>query len=130
MITFEIRVIATFLAAFFAAMFVLPNLSLFAEKIGLVDVPNERKVHTVPRPLVGGIGIVIAATFSSLVFEPLLYMLLSMAKSDIMLISRYVTIIIYPNSPCRGRLSLFRKPGFGHRLMNWVSCAPDLRRLQ
>lgn len=70
MITFEIRVIATFLAAFFAAMFVLPNLSLFAEKIGLVDVPNERKVHTVPRPLVGGIGIVIAATFSSLVFVP------------------------------------------------------------
>jgi UDP-GlcNAc:undecaprenyl-phosphate GlcNAc-1-phosphate transferase len=70
MMTIEIRVIATFLAAFFAAMFVLPNLSLFAEKIGLVDVPNERKVHTVPRPLVGGIGIVIAATFSSLVFVP------------------------------------------------------------
>ncbi len=68
--TIEIRVIAAFLAAFFAAMFVLPNLSHFAEKIGLMDVPNERKVHKVPRPLVGGIGIVIAATFSSLVFVP------------------------------------------------------------
>jgi len=69
--TIEIRVIVTFLVAFFSALFVLPNLSHIANRIGLVDVPNERKVHKVPRPLVGGIGIVISATFSSLVFVPL-----------------------------------------------------------
>jgi len=69
--TIEIRVILTFLIAFFGALFVLPNLSHIANRIGLVDVPNERKVHRVPRPLIGGIGIIISATFSSLVFVPL-----------------------------------------------------------
>ena len=68
--TIEIRIIATFLAAFFVTMFVLPNLSHFAERIGLVDMPDERKVHKVPLPLVGGIGIVIAVTFSFLTFVP------------------------------------------------------------
>jgi UDP-GlcNAc:undecaprenyl-phosphate GlcNAc-1-phosphate transferase len=69
--TQEIRTILTFLVAFFAALFVLPKLSYIANRIGLVDHPNERKVHKIPRPLVGGIGIVISATFSSLLFVPL-----------------------------------------------------------
>lgn len=69
--TIEIRVILTFLVAFFAALFVLPNLSHIANRIGLIDIPDERKTHKMPRPLVGGIGIIISATFSSLVFVPL-----------------------------------------------------------
>lgn len=72
--TIEIRVILTFLVAFFSALFVLPQLSHIANRIGLVDVPDQRKTHKVPRPLVGGLGIVISATFSSLVFVPLLGM--------------------------------------------------------
>ncbi len=72
--TIEIRVILTFLVAFFSALFVLPQLSHIANRIGLVDVPNQRKTHKVPRPLVGGLGIIISATFSSLVFVPLLGM--------------------------------------------------------
>ncbi len=68
---FELSVILTFLVSFFSALFVLPNLSIIAKRIGLVDVPNERKMHHVPQPLVGGIGIIISATFSSLVFVPL-----------------------------------------------------------
>jgi UDP-GlcNAc:undecaprenyl-phosphate GlcNAc-1-phosphate transferase len=68
---FELSVILTFLVSFFSALFVLPNLSIIARRIGLVDVPNERKIHRVPQPLVGGIGIVISATFSSLIFVPL-----------------------------------------------------------
>ncbi|MBW1635624.1 MAG: undecaprenyl/decaprenyl-phosphate alpha-N-acetylglucosaminyl 1-phosphate transferase [Deltaproteobacteria bacterium] len=68
--TIELREVATFLAAFFAAVVILPNLSRFGMQIGLVDIPNERKVHDVPKPLVGGIGIVIAATFSILAFVP------------------------------------------------------------
>ena len=67
----EIRVLLTFLVAFFGALFVLPNLSHIANRIGLVDIPNDRKLHLRPRPLVGGIGIIIAATFSSLVFVSL-----------------------------------------------------------
>lgn len=69
--TFEIRLAITFLASFLAALFVLPRLCVVAQKIGLVDKPNARKIHTEPRPLVGGIGFVISATFSALLFLPL-----------------------------------------------------------
>ncbi len=58
--------------ALFAALFVLPKLARIARAIGLLDKPSEkRKVHKIPRPLVGGIGIVIAATFSSLILIPI-----------------------------------------------------------
>ena len=71
MITFELCIILTFLTAFFSAIFVLPKLTKIARRIGLLDQPNGRKVHTSPRPLVGGIGMVIAATFTSLLFVPI-----------------------------------------------------------
>lgn len=71
MISFELRTILVFLAAFFATLFVLPKLANIAHRIGLVDHPNERKVHKTPRPLVGGIGMMISATFSALVLIPI-----------------------------------------------------------
>ncbi len=71
MITDELRIIIVFLCAFFGALFVLPKLAHIAKRIGLLDHPNGRKIHETPRPLVGGIGIVIAATFSSLAFIPI-----------------------------------------------------------
>jgi UDP-GlcNAc:undecaprenyl-phosphate/decaprenyl-phosphate GlcNAc-1-phosphate transferase len=68
----EIRIILVFLVALFSSMYVLPKLARIAKVIGLVDKPAEkRKTHKIPRPLVGGIGIVIAATFSSLTLIPL-----------------------------------------------------------
>jgi UDP-GlcNAc:undecaprenyl-phosphate GlcNAc-1-phosphate transferase len=70
MMTIELRAVAVFLVAFLAAVAVLPNLSRFALKTGLMDIPNERKVHKVPRPLIGGIGIVIAAVFTILSMVP------------------------------------------------------------
>ena len=71
MITDELRIIIVFLGAFFGSLFVLPKLAHIAKRIGLLDHPGKRKVHARPRPLVGGIGIVIAATFSSLAFIPI-----------------------------------------------------------
>lgn len=68
MISYELRTILTFLIAYFSVMFVIPKLANIARAIGLVDRPCARKVHKNPRPLVGGIGIVIAATFSSMLF--------------------------------------------------------------
>ncbi len=38
--------------------------------IGLLDHPGKRKVHELPKPLVGGIGMVISATFSCLLLVP------------------------------------------------------------
>lgn len=71
MISFELRTILVFLSAFFSTLFVLPKIANIAYRIGLVDHPNERKVHKTPRPLVGGLGMMISATFSSLVFIPI-----------------------------------------------------------
>jgi UDP-GlcNAc:undecaprenyl-phosphate/decaprenyl-phosphate GlcNAc-1-phosphate transferase len=72
MVNSEIRTILVFLVALFSAMYVLPKLARIAEVIGLVDRPAEkRKLHKIPRPLVGGIGMIIAATFSSLILIPI-----------------------------------------------------------
>jgi UDP-GlcNAc:undecaprenyl-phosphate/decaprenyl-phosphate GlcNAc-1-phosphate transferase len=61
-----------FLVALLAALFVLPKLARIAKVIGLLDKPSEkRKVHKMPRPLVGGIGITISATFAAMVFVPI-----------------------------------------------------------
>lgn len=62
------RVILIYLTAYFSTLFILPKIANIALRIGLVDEPNNRKVHKMPRPLVGGIGIVISATFSNLLF--------------------------------------------------------------
>jgi UDP-GlcNAc:undecaprenyl-phosphate/decaprenyl-phosphate GlcNAc-1-phosphate transferase len=67
----DLKPILIFLVALLGALFVLPKLSIIAKKIGLLDLPNHRKVHTTPRPLVGGIGMMISATFTSLLFIPL-----------------------------------------------------------
>ena len=68
MIPFEIRLLLVFLTAFFTALFVHPKIANIAQRIGLVDHPGERKIHLMPKPLVGGIGMTIAATFTALIF--------------------------------------------------------------
>ncbi len=72
MINPEIRIILVFLIALFSSLFVLPKLGRIAQAIGLLDKPSTtRKVHKIPRPLVGGIGMVISATFASLILIPI-----------------------------------------------------------
>lgn len=67
----SLKPIIVFLIAYLSAIFVLPRLALIAKKIDLTDRPNARKVYTTPRPLMGGIGIMISVTFASLLFVPL-----------------------------------------------------------
>jgi len=71
MVPFEIRLILVFLAALFASLFVLPKIAHIAQRIGLVDHPGGRKIHSDPKPLIGGVGITIATTFASLLFIPI-----------------------------------------------------------
>ena len=71
MLTFELRIILVFLVSLFSVLVVLPKIANIAQRIGLLDLPNARKVHTRPRPLVGGIGMMIAVTFTSLAFIPI-----------------------------------------------------------
>lgn len=71
MISDELRIIAVFLCTLLGALYVLPKLAQIARRINLMDQPSERKVHIHHRPLVGGIGMVIATTFTSLIFIPI-----------------------------------------------------------
>lgn len=71
MIPFELRIILVFLVSLFSVIFILPKIANIAKRIGLLDLPNARKMHTKARPLVGGIGMVIAVIFTSLVFIPI-----------------------------------------------------------
>lgn len=43
------------------SMAIIPLMMRLAPKIGMIDAPDPRKVHTVPIPRVGGLGIVIGA---------------------------------------------------------------------
>jgi len=71
MITFELRIVTAFLLSFLLVIFILPKIANIAIRIGLLDQPGWRKVHTCPRPLVGGIGMVIAVALTSLTFIPI-----------------------------------------------------------
>ena len=50
-------VLATVFPAFLISVFAVGLVKRFAVTLGLLDEPNARKVHTVPIPLGGGLGI-------------------------------------------------------------------------
>ncbi len=52
---------SSFLVAMFTAIMLIPPFTYLYQKMGIVDIPSERKVHTTPIPRVGGIAIVIAS---------------------------------------------------------------------
>lgn len=53
------------------ALFVLPRIIHLASALSLMDFPDSRrKVHDVPKPLVGGLGMILAVSFSCLIFIP------------------------------------------------------------
>ena len=46
-----------FLAAFIIALISTPVFRKMATSLGIMDFPNQRKIHTDPIPLLGGLGI-------------------------------------------------------------------------
>ncbi len=48
-------------AAMAISMVLIPLMSRLAPRLGLVDVPSQRKVHAAPIPRVGGVGIVVGS---------------------------------------------------------------------
>jgi len=56
------------LAVFALAAALVVPLMLKAEQLGLVDIPNARKVHDGPVPIVGGIAIVLAVSLGAVAF--------------------------------------------------------------
>src|SRR3990172_144850 len=65
------RILLAFIAPLLVALWVLPHLSNIASRIGLIDYPNRRKIHKTPKPLIGGLGMVIGLAISCLLFIPL-----------------------------------------------------------
>lgn len=61
----------SFVLALFVATSLVPLLVRFAPRLGLLDMPNERKVHVSPIPRVGGIAIVAGVVTSVLVWVPM-----------------------------------------------------------
>jgi UDP-GlcNAc:undecaprenyl-phosphate GlcNAc-1-phosphate transferase len=52
-----------FFSSLVVTVFALRRLSRIALKFDLLDYPNERKVHNYPKPLVGGLGMIIGVSF-------------------------------------------------------------------
>ena len=52
------------------SMAIIPLMMRLAPVIGMIDLPDSRKVHTVPIPRVGGLGIVFGAIVPMLVWLP------------------------------------------------------------
>ncbi len=65
------------LTAMVISMVLIPLMIRLAPHIGMVDLPDERKVHLKPIPRVGGIGIVIGSILAIIVWLPLDGFLLS-----------------------------------------------------
>lgn len=59
------------------SMVLIPLMIRLAPHIGMVDLPDERKVHLKPIPRVGGIGIVLGSILAVIVWLPLDSFLLS-----------------------------------------------------
>ena len=59
------------IAALVISMAIIPVMVRLAPVLGMIDKPDSRKVHAVPIPRVGGIGIVIGALLPILLLLPL-----------------------------------------------------------
>ena len=57
--------------ALLVSMAIIPLLMRLAPRVGMVDLPDARKVHSLPVPRVGGIGIVVGAIVSILLWGSL-----------------------------------------------------------
>lgn len=57
----QILYLLTFITAMVVSMSVIPIMARLAPKLGMIDKPDPRKIHTVPVPRAGGVGIVIGS---------------------------------------------------------------------
>ena len=60
-----------FFAALAISVAIIPVMMRLAPRVGMVDMPDPRKVHVTPVPRVGGIGIVLGALIPLMLWLPL-----------------------------------------------------------
>ena len=69
------------------AMAIIPLLIHYAPVLGMMDEPDPRKVHAIPVPRVGGVGIVVGALLALVFWLPWNEMVVSyLAGSAILLV--------------------------------------------
>src|SRR5690348_15511006 len=66
----NLEALYAFLVALLLSLAVVPLTKRLAIRVGAIDYPNERKLHTVPTPKLGGLGILVAALVSGLLWLP------------------------------------------------------------
>jgi UDP-GlcNAc:undecaprenyl-phosphate/decaprenyl-phosphate GlcNAc-1-phosphate transferase len=66
----NLEALYAFLVAFALALALVPLTRWLAVRVGAIDYPNERKLHTVPTPKLGGLGILVAAVVSAFLWLP------------------------------------------------------------
>jgi len=59
-----------FLVAFGLALVLVPLTKWLAVRVGAIDYPNARSLHTVPTPKLGGLGILVAAPVAGFLWLP------------------------------------------------------------
>jgi len=59
-----------FLVALVLALVLVPMTKWLAVRVGAIDYPNERSLHTVPTPKLGGLGILVAAVVAAFLWLP------------------------------------------------------------
>lgn len=69
--------VSVFILSLLSIYFLTPLFRLLAIKIGLLDRPNPRKIHSEPIPIAGGFGFLFVFIILSLIFLPLDKKLLS-----------------------------------------------------
>jgi UDP-GlcNAc:undecaprenyl-phosphate/decaprenyl-phosphate GlcNAc-1-phosphate transferase len=60
--------VLTVSTAFFLSLFLTPLMVSLSKKLNIYDMPNGRKSHTVPTPLLGGIAIYLATVIAIVLF--------------------------------------------------------------
>jgi UDP-GlcNAc:undecaprenyl-phosphate GlcNAc-1-phosphate transferase len=66
-----VEIVLPFITAIVISMAVVPMAMRLAPRLGMVDKPDARKVHSAPIPRTGGIGIVLGALVPALLWVPL-----------------------------------------------------------
>ena len=68
-----------------ASMVIIPFMIRMAPYLGMVDMPDQRKVHVAPIPRVGGVGIVIGSLLAIIVWLPIDNMIISYVVASFVL---------------------------------------------
>lgn len=75
-------VLVTFLTSFLA----VPIIKILAKHVNAMDYPNERKVHKVPMPRLGGLAIFLAFMVGYMLYAPMTTKMLSILMSSFVVI--------------------------------------------